>query len=148
MDPITVNRLDNTTMPKKSIQGTPWYQILSNMQYADDFYYIGAFVEEREKLIKDGDMKEGNDCEQSDIVMILLNLSCVPDEIAQRFDFKAGFQEEFLQNMKKFQQAFQRTHGVKWGFMDDSLINRYLTFKRSKQALVDNLNRLKMDKNI
>jgi hypothetical protein len=50
--------------------------------------------------------------------------------------------------MKKFQQAFQRTHGVKWGFMDDSLINRYLTFKRSKQALVDNLNRLNMGKNI
>ena len=106
MDPQVVRRLDETTMPKKSIQGTPWYQILSNMQYADDFYYIGAFVDEREKLIKDGDMEEGNDCEQSDIVMILLNLSCVPDEIAQRFDFKAGFQEEFLGNMKKFQQAF------------------------------------------
>ena len=91
MDPITVNRLDATGMPKKSIQGTPWYMILSNLQYADDFYYIGAFDDEREKLIKDGDMEEGNDCEQSDIVMILLNLSCVPDEIAQRFDFKAGF---------------------------------------------------------
>ena len=34
--------------------------------------------------------------------MILLNLSCVPDEIAQRFDFKPGFQREFLANMKKF----------------------------------------------
>ena len=75
-------RLDATTMPKKSIQGTPWYQILSNMQYADDFYYIGAFVDEREALIKDGDMEEGNDCEQSDIVMILLNLACIPDDIA------------------------------------------------------------------
>lgn len=32
--------------------------------------------------------------------------------------------------------------------MDDSLINRYLTFKRSKQALVDNLNRLDMGKKI
>lgn len=32
--------------------------------------------------------------------------------------------------------------------MDDSLINRYLTFKRSKQALVDNLNRMEMGKPI
>lgn len=50
--------------------------------YSDDFYYIGAHVDERDKLIKDGDEEEGNDCEQSDIVMILLNLSCIPDEIA------------------------------------------------------------------
>jgi hypothetical protein len=71
--------------------------------YSDDFYYIGAHVDERDKLIKDGDEEEGNDCEQSDIVMILLNLSCIPDEIAQRFDFKPGFQEEFLSNMRKYQ---------------------------------------------
>lgn len=63
IDPMTVERLDATKMPKKAIQGTPWYQILSNLDYADDFYYIGAFVDERDKLIKDGDMEEGNDCE-------------------------------------------------------------------------------------
>ena len=39
-------------------------------------------MEGREKLIKDGDDEEGNDCEQSDIVMILLNLACIPDDIA------------------------------------------------------------------
>ena len=102
-DPRVVKILDETTMPKKAIQGTPWYQILSNPVYSDDFYYIGAHVDERDKLIKDGDEEEGNDCEQSDIVMILLNLSCIPDEIAQRFDFKPGFQEEFLSNMRKYQ---------------------------------------------
>lgn len=63
VDPRVVEILDNTTMPEKSIQGTPWYQILSNINYADDFYYLGAYVDEREKLIKDGDMEEGNDCE-------------------------------------------------------------------------------------
>jgi hypothetical protein len=61
---------------------------------------------DREKLIKDGDLDESNDCEQSDIVMILLNISCIPDAIAQRFDFKPGFQEEFLGNMKRFQMTF------------------------------------------
>jgi hypothetical protein len=53
-DPDTIAVLDNTTMPKKAIQGTPWYQILSNAKYSNDFYYIGAFVGEREKLIEDG----------------------------------------------------------------------------------------------
>jgi len=41
-------------MPKKAIQGTPWYTVLSNMKYQSDFHYIGAFIEEREKLIEDG----------------------------------------------------------------------------------------------
>lgn len=91
VDPRIVDYLDYTKMPKKAITGTPWYQILSNPEYADAFYYIGANVADREKLIKDGDYDEGNDCEQSDIVMILLNLACVPDDIAQRFDFKPGF---------------------------------------------------------
>ena len=90
-DPRVVQKLDLTAMPTKVISGTPWYNILSNPDYADAFYYIGANIEDREKLIKDGDDDEGNDCEQSDIVMILLNLACIPDAIAQRFDFKPGF---------------------------------------------------------
>ena len=43
--------------------------------------------------------------------------------------------------MRKYQQAFQRTHGVKWGFMDESLINRYLTFKNAKIKMEENLKR-------
>lgn len=38
--------------------GTPWYTILSNDEYKDAFSYIGAYTEEREKLIEDD-----NDCE-------------------------------------------------------------------------------------
>ena len=30
------------------------YQILSNPKYSNEFYYVGAFVGEREKLIEDG----------------------------------------------------------------------------------------------
>jgi len=53
-DPDTINILDETKLPKKAIQGTPWYQILSNHHYASEFCYIGAFVKEREKLLEDG----------------------------------------------------------------------------------------------
>ena len=53
-DPDTVDRLDNTAMPSKSIQGTPWYTVHSNERYRDNFNYIGANVSEREKIIEDG----------------------------------------------------------------------------------------------
>jgi len=53
-DPDTISVLDQTKVPKKAIQGTPWYQLLSNPLYSMQFYYVGAFVEEREKLIEDG----------------------------------------------------------------------------------------------
>jgi len=53
-DPDTVKTLDNTEVPKKAIQGTPWYTVLSNLMYMEAFGYIGAYVEEREKLIEDG----------------------------------------------------------------------------------------------
>lgn len=44
------------------MQGTPWYQILSNNSYAQKFFYVGAYIEEREKLIEDG-FKELDDDE-------------------------------------------------------------------------------------
>ena len=53
-DPDTIETLDATKIPKKAIQGTPWYQILSNPAYSSQFYYVGAFINEREKLIEDG----------------------------------------------------------------------------------------------
>jgi hypothetical protein len=62
-DPVIIDILDCTSVPKKSIQGTPWYGILSNPMYSDDFYYIGAHIDEREKLIKDDDDNDDNNCE-------------------------------------------------------------------------------------
>lgn len=90
-DPRIVDIIEQTRIPKKAIQGTPWYNVLSNATYSDDFNYIGAHIDEREKLIKDADDDDGNNCEQSDIVQILLNLSAIPDEVAQKFDFVPGF---------------------------------------------------------
>lgn len=92
-DPDTIERLDDTKVPKKAIQGTPWYQILSNARYSHLFYYVGAFVPEREKLIEDGfgesektefaDEEKAIRCEQSDMIMILLNLAFIPDSIVK-----------------------------------------------------------------
>lgn len=105
-DPDTIRILDSTVVPKKAIQGTPWYQILSNFNYANEFNYIGAFVNEREKLIEDGypevfedgDQSKGMTLackkarfEQSDMVVILLNISYVPDDVARKINFKPGW---------------------------------------------------------
>lgn len=90
-DPQTLEILDYTHMPKKAIVGTPWYSILSNPEYSESFAYFGAHIDEREKLIKDGEDDTGNNGEQSDIVMILLNISAIPDEVARKFNFQSGF---------------------------------------------------------
>jgi hypothetical protein len=90
-DGDTIQTLDATAVPKKAIQGTPWYQILSNPKYSGLFYYIGAYVNERYKLIEDGSPDELDERgetkeaqkktreEQSDLIMFLLNLAYMPD---------------------------------------------------------------------
>lgn len=102
-DPDTIQRLKEINVPKKPCQGTPWYTILSNPNYMSQFNYIGAYVTEREKLIEDGQADDLDSqgeikayqkalrCEQSDMVMILLNLSVVPDEVIQKLDFHRGW---------------------------------------------------------
>jgi len=53
-DVDTIAALRDSVVPKNSIQGTPWYSILSNPKYANMFYYIGAHVNERYNIIEDG----------------------------------------------------------------------------------------------
>jgi len=105
-DPDTVKMLDEVTIPKKAVQGTPWYTVLSNMKYQIAFNYIGAFIDEREKLIEDGfsepeEVSEGNRemtsaekalrYEQSDMIMILLNLAVIPDSVVRKMDLEPGW---------------------------------------------------------
>jgi hypothetical protein len=98
-DPDTVELLQATQVPEKCIQGTPWYQLLSNPLYSSSFAYIGAFIREREKLIEDGypDCETEEEirwrCEQSDLIMILLNLAYIPDQVIldDNFDFEPGW---------------------------------------------------------
>jgi len=97
-DPDTIEALEKAEFPRKTIVGTPWYSILSSPTYQNQFQYTGSFVSEREKLINDGYPLPNTDeeikwkWEQSDLVMILLNLSYIPDEVVQSVDFtKAGW---------------------------------------------------------
>lgn len=64
--------------------------------------------------------------------MILLNLSAIPDEVAQKFDFQAGFQKVFLKQMKEFRKKFEKKYGIRWEFSNNNSIDRYVTFKRTR----------------
>ena len=51
-EPKVVDRVDLTKIPTHAIQGTPWYDILSNQTYAEEFCYFGPYVKDRESYIK------------------------------------------------------------------------------------------------
>ena len=118
-DPDTVEQLDSTKMPKKAMMGTPWYTVLSNSQYQNHFNYIGAFIDEREKLIEDGladdcdehgnmnERTKRNRCSQSDMVMVLLNLAVIPDSVVKKIDFEENWQSRFKENMKLYQDSWK-----------------------------------------
>ena len=88
-------KLDVIGVPKKPIQGIAWYNVLANPAYVRDFNYITVSIEDREDYIVDGDSDEGNDCEQSDMVNILMNLAYVKQEVASTFEFKPGYSRSF-----------------------------------------------------
>ena len=56
-------------------------------------------VPSREALIVDGDEDEGNDCEQSDMVQLLLNMAFAPREVIKDFVFGPGISTTFRKAM-------------------------------------------------
>ena len=86
-------------MAKKPITGIAWYNLLANPAYARQFNYIQVDVPQREDLIVDGDDEEGNDCEQSDMVSILINLAYIKEHVAKSFEFTAGYSTAFGEGM-------------------------------------------------
>jgi len=94
--------LDTVGTPSKAIQGVPYYLVLANPLYYRDFQYICCDVPDRDNLIKDDDEDEGNDCEQSDIVSIVLNMAFIPEEVLEAFKFETGFHKDFKPAMDAY----------------------------------------------
>ena len=116
--------------------------MLSNPKYQNDFNYIGANIQEREKLIEDGQediiKEDGEICEeqvalrneQSDMVMLLLNLAVIPDEVIKQIDFNPGWSRRFLKLMKQYRKDWDAdiNHHIKWRFQDNDLEDQYQKF--------------------
>lgn len=83
------------------MQGIAWYNVLANPAYIRSFSYITASADGREELIVDDDSNEDNDCEQSDMVVILLNLAFVKEQAASNFNFESGFSRTFGPEVEK-----------------------------------------------
>ena len=97
---VVVDKLDDTPIPKKPIQGVAWYNLLANPLYVRDFNYITANIPgDRGDYIVDDDDEEGNDCEQSDLASILINLAYVKQEVGRVFQFKKNFSLDFGKNI-------------------------------------------------
>lgn len=92
-----VKRLDDWKLAKKPISGIAWYNLLANQKYEREFNYFPTDMTDREDFIVDGDDAEGNDCEQSDMVTILVNLAYVKPHVAEKFRFAPGYSESFMQ---------------------------------------------------
>jgi len=86
----------------RSIQGVHSYDILNNPLYFDDFQYISASTPNRDQYIIDDDSDEGNDCVQSDVVRVALNLAFMNEKEAHEFKFD---QKHFAQKLNKDTKA-------------------------------------------
>ena len=84
------NRLDANKTVLKPIQGIAWYNCLANLAYVQDFAYIETENPKRSELIVDDDDNEDNDCEQSDLVALILNLAFIKEDVARDLVFGAG----------------------------------------------------------
>lgn len=128
-DPDTIEELQKAAYPTVTITGTPWYNVMSNPQYVNEFNFIPSYVQEREKIINDGyDEIDENSTEeqikmkveQSDLTMIFLQLAYIPDTVVQHVDFtKAGWSYEFKERMDQFKADFEKEHGKEWMFQNE-----------------------------
>lgn len=84
----TLDKLRETKPADKNLQGTPNYDILTNVLYVDDFQYFSPALEDRDKCIIDDDEDEGNDTAQSDLVRLVLALAYMKEQDAVKFKFE------------------------------------------------------------
>jgi len=129
-----IDKLENCQWPEKSIAGTPWYAILCNNRYVEDFAWLGPHVKDRQNYIKEYDNDPETAMLQSDTVSVLLNLGSIPDFVASKFVLGPTFAENFMGLMDEYKKNFEDEHGNKWDYSNQKLLTNYLTFKRSRES--------------
>ena len=74
--------------------------------------------------------------EQSDLVMVLLNLGVIPDSVARKIDFNPGWQKRFRLKMSTFKLDFSEANVAtieKWKYQDGELEDKYKEFVTAKE---------------
>jgi hypothetical protein len=107
---------------------------MSNPKYVDDFCYIGPHFPDRNKIIREVEFDTSNNYQQSDVVLILTNLGAIPDFVARKFHLSRNFAVDFMGYMDEYKTQFEEKNGIKWEYSNEKLIERYLTFKRTRES--------------
>lgn len=63
-----------------------------------------------------------------------MNLGSIPDFVASQFTLGSEFAVGFMGLMDQYKQNFENEHGVKWDFSNQKLLDRYVTFKRTRES--------------
>lgn len=103
--------------------------------------YIGSFVADREYYIENGEPEDNPmtekqktlKCEQSDQVLILMNLAIIPDSVVKKINFVPGWQAEFKNNMLAYKEEFCANHSREWKYQDDDLEQEYRIFVKVQE---------------
>ena len=74
--------------------------------------------------------------EQSDMIILLLNLAYIPDSVIADIDFDKGWHERFQKLMTSYKEKFNsasksknpENEGLEWKFQDADLEERYGKF--------------------
>ena len=70
------------------------------------FVFANSFYILAQNSVDLTDDIEENDCEQSDMVAILLNIAYIPDFAAEIFHFGRGFNQEYSQSFTSMRKTF------------------------------------------
>merc|ERR1712060_230361 len=108
-------KLDANGIVVKPCQGIPWYNMLANLDYCQDFAYISTDNEKRAELIVDDDDNEDNDMEQSDLVALILNLGFIEEHIARGIHFGSGMSKEVKDKTPNVSSSRSRADSRKYG---------------------------------
>jgi len=107
---------------------------MCNPAYVEDFAWLGPHVKDRGLYIKDADDDPDNNHQQSDIVSVLMNLGAIPDFVASKINLGEDFAADFMGLMDEYKRNFEEEHGVKWDYTNQKLLDRYITFKRTRES--------------
>ena len=104
-------RLNSQKEGKAYIRGTCWYHVCANPSYARDFCYIDAVWPNRSDFIVDGDDDEENDCEQSDMSQLVINIGLAPRQVIRDSSFGPGISSKFKEQINSQQvSSFGNLH--------------------------------------
>lgn len=82
----------------KTLMGTHTYDILGNPFYSDYFQYVSSAVTNRSQIIIDSDSDDTNNCAQSNLTKLALNLGYLKLRETRNFDFS----KESLYKVEKY----------------------------------------------